>query len=75
MSKRKLKNWVPNKEEYKFVKTIDALAKGEKLVYHRGAYCAGKFRFAVRQLIDQEVVTAVTKKHGTNDYEYIAIKL
>jgi len=67
--------WVPNKEEYKFLTTIDALDKGEKLVYHRGAYCAGKFRFAVRQLIDQKVVTSVTKKRGAGDYEYIAVKL
>jgi xanthine/CO dehydrogenase XdhC/CoxF family maturation factor len=67
--------WEPNKVEAQFISEVREMGKGEKRTYHRGAHCGGQLRLVVRRLIDTSVVTAVTKKHGKGDYEYMVVKL
>ena len=67
--------WKPNKVEAQFISEVRKMDKGEKRTYHRGERCGGQLRLAVRRLIDTRVVTAVTKKHGKSDYEYMIVKL
>jgi len=67
--------WEPNKIESQFIFEVRAMDKGDKMTYHRGPHCGGQLRHVVRHLIDTGVVTAVTKKHGNGNYEYMVVKL